>query len=94
MAPTQILTRPLLVLQVPRPIMAHTWPPHGLSTWYTPIDRDSDPRRMTQGPVPRHSDTSAYTLYHMVLGATPAIIPPALQQRYISLILLFLFKHA
>ena len=52
------------------------------------------PRYMTQGPVPRHSDTSAYTLYHMVLGATPAIILHTLQQRYISLILLFLFKYA
>ena len=51
-------------------------------------------RHMTQSPVPRYSDTLAYTLYHMVLGATPAIIPHALQQRYISLILLFLFKHA
>ena len=38
-----ISTRPLLALQVPRPITAHTWPPHGLSTWYTPINRDSDP---------------------------------------------------
>ena len=38
-----ILTRPLLALQVSRPITAHTWPPHGLSTWYTPIHRDSDP---------------------------------------------------
>ena len=38
-----ILTRPLLALQVSRPITAYTWPPHGLSTWYTPINRDSDP---------------------------------------------------
>ena len=38
-----IPTRPLLALQVSRPITAHTRPPHGLSTWYTPINRDSDP---------------------------------------------------
>ena len=43
MASTRSLRAHLLALQVPRPITAHTWPPHGLCTWYTPINRDSDP---------------------------------------------------
>ena len=37
MALTQSLHAHLLALQVPRPITTPTWPPHGLSTWYTPI---------------------------------------------------------
>ena len=40
---TVVPTHPLLALQVPIPITAHTWPPHGLSTWYTPTNQDSDP---------------------------------------------------
>ena len=38
MASTQPLCTHLPVLQVSRLITAHTWPPHGLSTWYTPIN--------------------------------------------------------
>ena len=60
-----ILTHPLLALQVSRSITAHTWPPHELGTWYTLINRDSDPPAYDSRP-----DTSVlrylglYTISH------------------------------
>ena len=65
MAPTLLLTRPLLALQVSRPITAHTWPPHGLSTWYTPINRDSDPPAYDSRPgTSVLRDLGLYTISH------------------------------
>ena len=70
-----ILTRPLLALQVPRPITAHTWPPHGLCTWYTPINRDSDPPAYDSRPgTSALRDLGLYTISHGT-GRNPSHYP-------------------
>ena len=60
-----IPTRPLLALQVSRSITASTWPPHGLSTWYTPINQNSDlPAYDSRPGTSALRDLGLYTISH------------------------------